>query len=542
MNLYWGLSLYNGDVFFLPCFYRDMVEGHGHWFFWTFSQAKFFFPDMPLYWAFKQFSASYLAPLFWEMLVYGAILGCFSVWFFSTFMGVGRRMAVLCAALHLALFTSPVFNLFGVLQGVIWPAFHAGGFAITLLSIAVLFTALKQRRGFWLLLPLGFLGGFAEPLYLLDFALPAVVVILADRLSWQFKTIGILSVLLVGVGMAAGQFLSPFLLPSFSFVKTASLLDIFSKLWLCLCQTVALSPRKPLALITLLGLAWILWCGRAALRLRWRELIVFGGGALLPFAAAFVTGAYTGTGEWRYFPEVVVFGLMLVIGVFLSKGVRPIAWSIVALSAVLPPLCAAVRSACGERPAMYVASVANVGHDPIVCRSLPAWRDLERPADMRTLEELKSLYHLHDGLAVDWLCRPTNVLSGTGLRLHQINGRGFPRFLLNSAQEYGVAGLSSAVGNHDFIVDYLFDGNKLIEHFGMPKAILTLKLYPGENGDVDLLIYPPGVLDGILQNDPSFFHLVSLRLQKNPYLLDDGAMRLLACRFRGGPLDGHAPR
>lgn len=161
--------LFHSDTDFLPALYRDLVEQGGKLSRWNLTPAPSFFPDWPMFFAANYFAGDLFHALPAFFVLQGVLL------FVLAAAVLGR-----CAAPHQALAASGwacALLFCWAMAGMVpysyfyLSAFHCGVFLLSLLSLRLL----DGERPHWPLFGVALLATLSDRLYLLQFALPAML-------------------------------------------------------------------------------------------------------------------------------------------------------------------------------------------------------------------------------------------------------------------------------------------------------------------------------------------------------------------------------
>ncbi len=492
-----GYAAANADLYVWPYFLNDLFSGGFDYAKWTLPPSGYLFPDLPVYTGLWFLTGGNAV---WALLLQHFLYAGLFVWGTTAVL---RRYAgwktpeSLFAAFFVALcITDPLLVPRAVMVGLMGPASHGQSAWWLLLGACAMWEA-WQRDGVGLPVPpkkrsmrakkdfrplvyvgvIAFLGCFGDRIFPVWFVMPfALVAVLHGR--WRL----FLTLMIAG---GCGALMAYNISPSTSFLYTPTGNWRFIQemqrpvgaavFWKDMLAFKHECPGFLLILATglLLGIFYI---GQTIKRLPWwtwgAVFLVFA-----PLVLSFVLGIYDSVDNWRHFPFIVFFALLL-FAYFMRAAARH--WKIFLAAFVFLP-------SVWMLPTVFVYS----------------FEDVTYPSFTNDLDTVKHELGLKDGLGSYWFSKQTNLLTRNGSFLAPIWKDGRINPVLGTLRDYE---------NKDFnyILPHTLWLPQLIDRFGPPSRIIELSLQ-GSGYRRSILIYPDGVLNAKIAADPLLQALVKQR-------------------------------
>lgn len=494
-----GYAPTNADIFVWPYFLSDLFSGGFDYSQWTLPPSGYLFPDLPVYTLLWGATGGNVV---WALLLQHFLYAGLFVWGAAE---VIRRYAgwktqeALFAAFFIALCVTDAFLIpRPVMVGLMGPASHGQSTWWLFLGACLVWEAWARdgaggspalrvngknrptKKDFRLLIYIAlaaFLGCFGDKIFAVWFVAPFA---LAAAVYQRWR---ICLTLLIAGGLGA--------LAAFKLMPDSSLLyaptgtwqfikDIQTQVGIGLFWQDLLSLRHfyPFMLVAILC-APVLGGIYVAYHLKKFPWWIWAAATLmfLPWAISMALQMYDNAENWRHFPFIVFFGILLFIG-FVRASTRH--WRLFLGGFIIFISFLAV-------PVALVCPLEEVSY-PIYVRDIDAMR-----------EELG----LKDGLGSYWFSKQTNLLTQNHSFVAPIWKDGRVNPVLGTLRDYE---------NKDFnyILPQILWLPQIIDRFGAPSKIVEVR---GINDDYrrPVLIYPDGVLNAKIAQDPLLRALVKQR-------------------------------
>lgn len=470
----------NADLFVWTAFFRDWTTPGFEWAKWTLPPSGYLFPDLPLCVLLGYlFNGQTVLMLWAQYIIYAGLWVAGTGLLLRRYLGWGRWESAYAAFFVALCITHPLIIPRAIMTGMIVPAAH-GQTAFMVLWAAVALHDVWQKprsRALGWLLGLTFLGALGDRIFAVWWVIPAVAVACVGR-RWR------LAGLILAAGVA-GSALAWAVTPAntllytptgtWRVIKESQLpsgwpvfindFHIFAKYQPAMCA---------LLLIGALAGGWALWRRRQSLPWWTAGLLLM---IFLPWVLSLVLDIYDGAENWRHFPFAVFFSLIGFWGLcrrFVKAG----------------------RTLC-------LGAVAGLSVHILLVACVTPRQEIAYPSFVEDFDNAKELLQLKDGLASYWFCKQTNLLSRKGTFLAPIWKDGRPNPVLTTLRDFE---------NKDFnyiIVDILWQP-KILAYYGPPQRAVKLQNDAVKNGWT-IFIYPPGVLNKRLAEDPGLGQLAAQR-------------------------------
>jgi hypothetical protein len=161
--------LFHSDTDYLPALYRDLVEQGGKLSRWNLTPAPSFFPDWPLFFLANRLTGDFYHALPVFFVLQGMLLFVLAVALLRRY--AAPHQAVVAAGWTCVLLFSWAMQRMVPYSYFYLSAFHCGVFLLSLLSLRLL----DGARAHWLLFGIALLATLSDRLYLMQFALPAML-------------------------------------------------------------------------------------------------------------------------------------------------------------------------------------------------------------------------------------------------------------------------------------------------------------------------------------------------------------------------------
>ncbi|MEM7181971.1 MAG: hypothetical protein AAF518_13725 [Spirochaetota bacterium] len=422
---------------------------------WRLPPAPYFFPDLLVY-----SSIGFLQHYSLELTIYTyanlQILFLFAICFYlSKQLGLDKPFSFLCLLLSTLLLLPNIFFSYTKLWTV--SGIHGGAFLVTLFTLSLSYSILNDKdyssRKIWLLLLCNFCMGLSDRLYLAEFLVPfLVVLIIRVAIGLNDKRYLKLLVLSYLFPYALGTFMHkrlPFHGAEFYLIRSDSIALQLQRLY----RDISNLPPTVSWYFFLVSLALLLLlvqsCYQYYARFRLKKqnspdtfITFFSVQTFLLFFAVLYSSLYVDIETLKRYFIPTLFLPFLATLYYYTKQVNFRKWFVLALILINVSLFA-----------------YQVQHP-----TKKEWQFY--PPVVRCLDRLAKNYIIRFGFSEYWISRQVRLFSKTGISLQPLNTELQPFHWINNIHPYHRH-------SYNFIHTASFSRQKLIDKFGKPDHIET---------------------------------------------------------------------